>query len=293
MIDLLQLLLTDFKKNSHLYWGKCYRITECKIDWHTPSEPELAFATRLIDECIIPCLEGLESGIPSGPPSKAWTNAFCEFGRGRCLKCRSDLSPSSKQLGKDMSFLRHGLEGLHSFYLEEPSTKLGGVSVSDRGECPEEFRAPLPPSKAAFILTDPRDPKHQAFAALRDRIAKFLINAAVYLRSQGGDDSTDAVINLISTVSSFMLCQGIDTKTYAARKATYDLLQKSLKMHVRQKVLPRKVWVARAELYSGASFYLTGRRGDTSQLTLLYLLVGTSFSRSISCHRLVSSAVSP
>ena len=101
-----------FKKNSHLYWGKVYKRSECNIDWHVPTQPELAFVERLISELLEPTLVALESGVPtSGPPTKAWTNAFC----------------------KQLSFLRHCLDGLYAYYLEDPSTKLGGQVASDKG----------------------------------------------------------------------------------------------------------------------------------------------------------------
>lgn len=186
-----------FKKNSHLYWGKVYKRSECKIDWHVPTQPELAFVERLINELLVPTLSALEQGIPtSGPPTKAWTNSFC----------------------RHLSFLRHCLDGLYAYYREDPSTKLGGAAVSDKGDCPAEFQALLPAYRAAFVLTDVSDPKHQAYAALRERIGKFVQRAAVYLRNEGGDDSTDAVLSVISTINTFMLSQGLDGRSWEARK---------------------------------------------------------------------------
>lgn len=66
-----------------------YRKDECEIDWHVPSEPEVVFVQRLIDEILTPTLAALETGIPAGPPTKEWTHTFC----------------------RDLSLLRYGVEG--------------------------------------------------------------------------------------------------------------------------------------------------------------------------------------
>lgn len=103
-----------FKQNSHLYWGKVYKRADCNIDWHIPGPEELNFVSRLLKVLVEPTLVALETGIPaSGAPTKAWTNSFC----------------------RQLSFLRHCLDGLYAYYLEDPATKLGGEGkvASDKG----------------------------------------------------------------------------------------------------------------------------------------------------------------
>lgn len=177
-----------------------------------PSTQEIDFTNQLIETLLIPTLDSLESNLPNGlSPKKDWTTLFC----------------------KQLSFLRHAVDGLSSYYLEDPAGKLDGrdatletlvlftfarallASPSQFSHvgpvyrlmyyrsCPEGFRSSLPPFKSAFILTDPLDPRHRAFASLRERIGKFLVRAADYLRNEGGDDSTDAVVSLVSTISAF------------------------------------------------------------------------------------------
>jgi hypothetical protein len=70
-------------------------------------------------------------------------------------------------------------------------------------EAPEEWKKPLPPLQAAFILTDPADPRHQAHARFRERLGQFVLKAARYLRDQGGDDSTDAVTGIVGMLSTY------------------------------------------------------------------------------------------
>ncbi|CED83025.1 Uncharacterized conserved protein [Phaffia rhodozyma] len=217
----------DFKQNSHLYWGKVYKSSECKIDWHVPSQGELEFAERLIQKLLVPTVRSLDSGIPAGPPTKDWSATYC----------------------RDLSFLRHALEGLQSYYLEDPFSKQGGMEVTDKGIAPKEFKVNLPPLKAAFILTDPADPKHVAFASFRNEIGEFIVKATTYLRSQAGDDSTDANVATINMISTYMLACGSDDRMWEFKKKSLALQQTSLKFHSKQRLLPRRVWVARAELY--------------------------------------------
>lgn len=69
------------------------------------------FAERLIQELLVPTVRALDSGIPVGPPTKDWSAAYC----------------------RDLSFLRHAMEGLQSYYLEDPSSKVGGKEATDKG----------------------------------------------------------------------------------------------------------------------------------------------------------------
>lgn len=115
---------------------------------------------------------------------------------------------------------------LHSFYLEDPESKTGGTVVSDKGcvgfvdfgrlsllalnpflhsysDAPDEWKKPLAPLKAAFILTDPTDPRHRAHARFRERLGQFVLKATHYLRDQGGDDSIDAVTGIVGMLSTY------------------------------------------------------------------------------------------
>lgn len=72
-----------------------YRRSECKLDWHMPTDAEVAFVQRLIDEILTPTLAALESNLPDGAPTKEWTHTFC----------------------RDLSLLRYGVEGEHRRFL--------------------------------------------------------------------------------------------------------------------------------------------------------------------------------
>jgi hypothetical protein len=121
-----------------------------------------------------------------------------------------------------------------------------------------------------------------------------LVRGATYLRSEGSDDSTDAVVSLVTTISTFstsrspsiklwtihgtdcsfhsseflVLNQGVDDKSYDSKKKHYDLLTKALRVFPRQKVLPRKIWVARAELYSCSSLCVWSLHWSSHKLTI-------------------------
>jgi hypothetical protein len=73
---------------------------------------DLEFVSELLEKLVVPTLSALETELPTNQaPKKEWTIRFC----------------------KQMSFLRHALDGLHSYYLEDADSKKGGKELSDKG----------------------------------------------------------------------------------------------------------------------------------------------------------------
>ena len=75
----------DFKQRHHLLWGKLYEVGEVKVEWHVPTEPEIAFGFRILDEIVEPALERLESLVRAdaadGPATdrKTWAASVCSM----------------------------------------------------------------------------------------------------------------------------------------------------------------------------------------------------------------------
>ena len=68
-----------------------------------------------------------------------------------------------------------------------------------RNEIPEMI-ASIEPITSGFCLTDPNDPRHQYITSLRHRFGEFLHKASVSLRSQGDENTVDAVHMLVSFI---------------------------------------------------------------------------------------------
>lgn len=85
-----------------------------------------------------------------------------------------------------------------------------------------------------------------------------------------------------------VLAQGIDERTWDSKKKNFDLLSKSIKYYVKQRVLPRRVWVARAELYhaSRSRACSWGRKRSALDDQLISKLVDFSLSSYVKIRRL-------
>jgi hypothetical protein len=79
------------------------------------------------------------------------------------------------------------------------SRKAHPLSFSD--EIPEMI-ASVPPLDSGFILTDPSDPRYKFITGLKHRFGEFLHNASVSLRSQGEENTLDAVQMLVNYLSN-------------------------------------------------------------------------------------------
>ena len=58
--------------------------------------------------------------------------------------------------------------------------------------------ATVPPLDSGFILTDPLHPRYKFITGLKHRFGVFLHNASVSLRSQGEENTLDAVQMLVT-----------------------------------------------------------------------------------------------
>ena len=53
------------------------------------------------------------------------------------------------------------------------------------------------PITCGFPLSDPNDPRFQKFIAYRQRFSNLLLNASKVLRSQGEENTVDAILMLV------------------------------------------------------------------------------------------------
>lgn len=77
-----------------------------------------------------------------------------------------------------------------------------------------------------------------------------------------------------------MVNQGVSDKIYDSKKKNFDLLTKALKFHPKQTVLPRKIWVARGQLYQASRSRSAGwsRRRSALDDKLIFKMLGFALS---------------
>lgn len=90
-----------------------------------------------------------------------------------------------------------------------------------------------------------------------------------------------------------VLAQGIDERTWDSKKKNFDLLQKSIKYYAKQRVLPRRIWVARAELYhaSRSRACSWGRKRSALDDQLISKLVDFALSSYVKIRKLSQTCV--
>ena len=72
----------DFKQRHHQLWGKLYEVGEVKVEWHVPTEPEIAFGFRILDEIVEPALDRLEALVRADGETtdrKTWAASVCSM----------------------------------------------------------------------------------------------------------------------------------------------------------------------------------------------------------------------
>lgn len=90
-----------------------------------------------------------------------------------------------------------------------------------------------------------------------------------------------------------MLAQGIDERTWDSKKKNFDLLQKSIKYYAKQRVLPRRIWIAKAELYHASRSRATswGRKRSALDDQLISKLVDFALSSYVKIRRTSQTCV--
>jgi len=139
----------EFDKDHNARWGQLYEAKDVKIEWHVPSDAEIAFILQILDVIGGPTLDKIEALLAD---SENWgsvaRNDFCRY----------------------LNTIRSIWAGLPTLLLEQPKvvvnpcmdeeTELDGLLVSSLTV------------KAGFALSDFDDPRYQRALAHRSRFAE-------------------------------------------------------------------------------------------------------------------------
>lgn len=214
----------DFKKNHTMWWGKLYRPAQVKPQWKRPTDADVDMALEVVglaDEAVT-TINGL---LDNSNHDVVWTNDFC----------------------RAMNVVDEVLLGSYSLVAEYEDLKNNG-KPSDT-YMPEELMKPLPPYKAGFVLSDPKDSRYQRVKEFRKRAGDMLHRASAMMRTAGDDNSVDSVKLLVATIGSYLVSYGMRAKKYQSASSAFDNLQASKRMYEGQRKQHRSVLLGAAQVH--------------------------------------------
>ncbi|KDQ20580.1 hypothetical protein BOTBODRAFT_169318 [Botryobasidium botryosum FD-172 SS1] len=228
----------NFAREHHRYWGKVYKYEEVDIEWHMPTDEEIAFAMEILDTVVASALDTLDGllNVPAASRDHAWRNDFCRY----------------------THFVRSSWAGLPNIILEFAS---GSAQEEEHfntdTEVAELIVSPVS-VESGFILTDPEDPRYQAVAAHRARFGKFLHRASVSLLQSEGEDHIEIVTTVTKGIDVYLLDYGVARETFATAQKNLEVYKEQAQMWAKQEMFPRMVWIKHAMVQFSARMYLQG-----------------------------------
>ncbi|TFK41322.1 hypothetical protein BDQ12DRAFT_768249 [Crucibulum laeve] len=248
----------QFDQSHNLSWGKLYEPQDVVVEWHVPSQEEVAFILDILHQIERPCLDKVEGLLAR---TAKWNNVdrndFCRY----------------------LHAARAVWLGLPGF-LKEQSKEVVNQCINPEFEIPDMIMSHLDVN-AGFTLTDPNDPRYQTVAALRQRYGQILHNAAVSLRGgTEGEDHIDAVLSVTRAIDTYMLAYGMNRSDFDAMQKNYAQARDLNRSWSKQKDNSRLVFVKRAHVYHSGRLYMHALYRRRSELddTLLCDLVELSLS---------------
>ncbi|KAG5648210.1 hypothetical protein DXG03_006165 [Asterophora parasitica] len=246
-----------FNKDHNIHWGRLYKPEDVIIEWHVPTDEEVAFVLEILDKVFAPTLDKVESLLER---TSTWDNInrndFCRY----LLTCRAVWG------------------GLTTF-LKEGTKDVVNPCVTDI-ELPEMIIAPLE-VEAGFTLNDPEDPRYQKVVAHRLRFGQVCQRAASALRSKaGGEDHIDAVTTVTRAIEAFLLGYAVNRNEFDSLQKNYDSARDANRLWLKQRENSRLVWLKRAQVYHSGRVYMHAlyRRRSSLDDKLLDELVELSLS---------------
>ncbi|KAJ3576133.1 hypothetical protein NP233_g629 [Leucocoprinus birnbaumii] len=224
----------NFRANHNLSWGKLYDAKDVTIDWHVPSDAEVAFVLEMIDRITTPALNKVEELLQS---TSSWDsvarNDFCRY----------------------LHAVRATWAGLPTIYKEQ-CHESANPCLNPAIEIPELVISHLD-VQAGFTLTDPNDPRYQAFLSARRRFGEVIQRASSALRENtGGEDHTDAVISVTRAMDTYLLGYGLSRTEFDSIQKNYAHARDGGRSWLRQKELSRLIFVKRARVYHSGRVYM-------------------------------------
>ncbi|KAF9474298.1 hypothetical protein BDN70DRAFT_884955 [Pholiota conissans] len=250
---------TKFDKSHNIQWGRLYEPQDIVIEWHVPSNEEIAFVLEIIEQIGQPALKVVDSLISN---CETWDNVarndFCRY----LHACRAIWG------------------GLPTFMKEYPKT-VANPCLKAETELSELLVSHLD-VKAGFTLADPNDPRYQRVALRREQFGKVVLHAAATFRnSKNGEDHIDAVIGVTRAIDTYLLSYGLSRSDFDSMQKNYAQARDLNRSWLRQKDNSRLVFVKRAHVYHSGRVYMHAlyRRRSALDDQLLDELVELSLSQ--------------
>ncbi|KAF9452549.1 hypothetical protein P691DRAFT_696832 [Macrolepiota fuliginosa MF-IS2] len=224
----------NFQANHNLYWGKLYEPKDVVIDWHVPSDAEIACVLEIIDKITTPALDKVEELLQTTPTwDSVARNDFCRY----------------------LHAVRATWSGLPTIYKEQYQES-ANPCLNLEIETPELVISHLD-VQAGFTLTDPKDPRYQHIVTARRRFGQVSQRASSTLRKNtGGEDHIDAVISVTRAMDTYLLGYGLSRSDFDSIQKNYAHARDGGRTWLRQKELSRLVFVKRARVYHSGRVYM-------------------------------------
>ncbi|KAF5375146.1 hypothetical protein D9758_000062 [Tetrapyrgos nigripes] len=249
----------EFDQDHNLHWGKFYKPEDAVIDWHVPSDEEIAFVLEVLDRVADPTLSKIEALLET---TQTWNNAdrndFCRY----LQACRSIWS------------------GLPTFLKEQIKDVVNPCLYDDIESL--DLLVPRLDVEAGFTLRDPTDQRYQKALQAKLRFGGALHRAAALLRQKTeGEDHIDAVISVSKAIDVYLLDYAVDKNHFDSLQKSYTSSRDMNRVWPNQNENSRLVYVKRAQMYHSGRVYMHSLYRRRSALD--DLLIG----------ELVESALSP
>lgn len=232
----------EMQANSHLHWGKLYKSKDVKVQWHVPTDDEIAFGLEILDKIVVPRMALVEDLVSEGRArDKVWSNDFCRY----------------------LTLIRYA-HGAVAHLVQEPELG-GGAPASESDDVPEFLTTP-PRFKSGFLLTDESDKRHKFIVDFRRRFGSLLHRAAQTTQDSGAEDQIDSVRLLIRSIRSFMTSYSFDADDYKAHSASIAFIRNVSKLYAKQKAFPRAYWLRTASYAHSSRGRLNSFHRHRSQL---------------------------
>lgn len=224
----------EFDSDHNLHWGRMYTVNDATIDWHVPSDGEVALVLEILDKVASPLLDKVEALTAR---ANSWDsvdrNDFCRY----LNACRSLWG------------------GLSTFVQEQPKT-VPNPCINPDTECHDLLVTQLIVN-AGFVLTDTSDPRYVKASAHRIRFGQVSQRASAALRAKTeGEDHTDAVLLTIKAMDTYLLDYGLSKDGFESTQKTFTQARDSNRLWAGQKENTRSVFVKRAQMYHSGRVYM-------------------------------------
>ncbi|KAF8922284.1 armadillo-type protein [Mucidula mucida] len=223
----------EFEQDHNLHWGRLYTAQDVTVEWHVPSDSEIAFVLEILDELHTPLLNKVEELVTR---TESWNssdrNDFCRY----LNTCRSMWG------------------GLSTFIQDLPK-EVDNACINEETELSDLLVSCLP-MNAGFVL-NPSDPRYVKASAHRIRFGVVSRHAATTLRQQTeGEDHIDAVINVVKAMDTFLLDYGIGKESFESVQKSYVQARDTARIWNGQKENTRSTFVKRAQMYHCSRVYM-------------------------------------